>query len=154
MAGPSTIRAATAADLAPIHEIERSAFSDPWRPADFRECLASGVPFLVAEERGLVSGYVIARHAADEGEILNLGVAPAARRRGIGRGLVTRVLDDLAALGARRAFLEVRESNTAARNLYEGSGFSTVGRRTRYYRHPVEDALILAVAIPGRKRSA
>ena len=58
-------------------------FSDPWSVNDFAQCLESGVPFLVAEQRGMVAGYVVAHGAADEGEILNLGVAPAHRRRAI-----------------------------------------------------------------------
>ena len=127
--------------------IERAVFSDPWSANDFAECVSTGVPFLVAERRGVVAGYVVAHSAADEGEILNLGVAAAHRRHGIGRELVERALAELAARGARTVYLEVRASNSAARRLYESLGFAEVGRRTRYYRRPVEDAVVLSAKL-------
>jgi [ribosomal protein S18]-alanine N-acetyltransferase len=96
---------------------------------------------------GTVGGYGIAHSAADEGEILNLGVAVAERRHGLGRALAERLLEELGARGARSVFLEVRDSNTAARRLYEALGFREVGRRSRYYRRPVEDAVVLRAAI-------
>jgi [ribosomal protein S18]-alanine N-acetyltransferase len=112
------------------------------------------VPFLVAERGGVVAGYVVAHNAADEGEILNLGVAAAHRRQGIGRALVEQILQVLAARGVRMVYLEVRISNAAARRLYESLGFGEVMRRARYYRRPVEDAVILRAAIAAKGRSA
>ncbi len=132
-----------------MHAIERAAFTDPWSARDFHECVASDVVFLVATASDGVAGYVIAQDAADEGEILNLAVAPARQRGGIGRALVEQVLGMLAGRGARRVFLEVREANTAARALYAALGFQEVGRRPRYYRRPVEDAIVLRAAIPA-----
>lgn len=114
-----------------------------------RESIASGIPFLVAEEAAGVAGYVIAHHAADEGEILNLGVAPRCRRRGIGRALVQAMLARLATRGVRTVFLEVRESNLAARALYQSLGFTAVGQRANYYRRPAESAVVLRTAIPA-----
>lgn len=108
----------------------------------------------MAVAEGRPAGYLLARHAADEGEILNLGVAPAARRRGIGRALVREGLNALAALGATRVFLEVRESNAAARALYAEFGFGEVGRRRGYYRRPTEDAIVLRAAISAAGRRA
>ena len=137
-----------------IHAIERAVFSDPWSARDFRDCVVSGVPFLVAETVDGVVGYVVTREAADEGEILNLAVAPAWHHRGVGRALVARVLAALAGRGVTRVFLEVRASNVAARALYEGAGFHEVGRRTRYYRRPVEDAVVLRAAIVADGRDA
>lgn len=117
---------------------------------DFRQCVASGVPFFVALVDGGVAGYVIARHVAYEGEILNLGVHPERRRAGVARALVEHVLRALGALGVESVYLEVRESNAAARRLYQGLGFREVGRRRGYYRRPMEDALLLRAAIaPG-----
>lgn len=92
-------------------------------------------------------GYVIAHRAADEAEILNLAVEPESRRRGIGRALVAALLETLARDGAKAVFLEVRASNTAAQALYGQFRFLPVGRRSRYYRHPTEDAVILRAAI-------
>jgi ribosomal-protein-alanine N-acetyltransferase len=130
-----------------VHAIERAAFSDPWSAAQLGECLTGGLDFLVAERDGRVVGYVVAVRAADEAEILNLCVAPTARRAGTGRALVRAILERVAAHGARAAYLEVRDSNRAARRLYEGEGFAPVGRRRDYYRRPVEDAIVLRSAI-------
>lgn len=99
-------------------------------------------------------GYVIARRAADEGEILNLGVATGERGHGVGRALVERALARLAAGGVRVVFLEVRESNAVARRLYQSLGFTEVARRAGYYRRPVEDAVVLRAAIPAEGVSA
>jgi ribosomal-protein-alanine N-acetyltransferase len=130
-----------------VHALERAAFSDPWGAAQLGDCLADGFEFLVAERGGAVVGYVIAIRAADQAEILNLCVAPQARRAGVGRALVRAIVARLAALGARHAYLEVRSSNDAARRLYEREGFEPVGRRRGYYRRPVEDAIVLRSAI-------
>ena len=126
-----------------MHAIEQGVFADPWSTQDFRDCLASDAVFLVAENADQVAGYVVAIDAADEGEILNLAVAPQGRRRGLGRALVERVLDVLSERGARQIYLEVRESNAPARRLYAAHGFREVGRRKEYYRRPVEDAIVL-----------
>ena len=101
----------------------------------------------MAEGRGTVLGYAIAHRAADEAEILNVGVAPAHRRQGVGRALVEQLLAALRDAGARVVYLEVRASNVIARRLYESMGFQEVARRARYYRRPVEDAVILRAAI-------
>jgi [ribosomal protein S18]-alanine N-acetyltransferase len=127
--------------------IERSAFSDPWSASDFSECIAARVPLLVAVDEAAIAGYVVARAVADEGEILNLAVAARYQRRGVGRDLVRAGLALLAASGARTVYLEVRESNDAARRLYEGLGFEILARRRDYYRRPVEAALVLRAAI-------
>jgi len=120
-------------------------FSDPWSAQDFRDCVTSDAHFLVAEVRGSgdIVGYVVAFEAADEGEILNLAVAPAGRRNGLGRALVQAILEALTARGVRQTYLEVRESNAPARALYAAHGFKEVGRRKQYYRRPVEDAIVL-----------
>jgi len=74
---------------------------------------------------------------------MNVAVAPAKRRSGLGRGLVAEIISVMAARGVRQVYLEVRESNAAARALYAAQGFREVGRRKQYYRRPVEDAIVL-----------
>lgn len=132
-----------------MHDIEKVVFADPWSLRDFRDCITADATFLVAEAPGGegVAGYLVALDAADEGEILNLAVAPGGRRRGVGRALVQSVLTTLTARGIQQVYLEVRESNAAARALYAAHGFTEVGRRAGYYRRPVEDAIILRAAI-------
>ncbi len=148
MVAPCRIRPAQSADARRCVAIERVAFSDPWSEAGFLEALETPAGFgLVAERDGELVGYVLGRIAAGEGEILNLAVAPTARRAGVGRALLDAALDLLVRRGGREVFLEVRASNLPARRLYEAAGFRVVGVRPRYYRRPVEDALVLRRAL-------
>lgn len=142
MDAPCRIRPVTEADLADIAALERRCFPDPWSMESFRAFVGS-VAFLAEDPTGLV-GYVFAHFAVEVGEILNIAVAPEARRRGIGGKLVEEACAALARQGVETIFLEVRESNAGAQSLYRGLGFSLVGRRRAYYRHPLEDALVLA----------
>lgn len=93
----------------------------------------------VRQLAGLFSGWVV----VDELEIDNLVVGASARQQGIGRALLTEALQKAWQRGARYAFLEVRESNLAARSLYYSVGFTQFGRRRSYYNNPIEDALML-----------
>ena len=131
--------------MAAVHAIEQEVFADPWSTQDFRDCVSSDAHFLVVEAGGTreIAGYVVALDAADEGEILNLAVAPKGRRHGLGRALVQNILEALTARGVRQVYLEVRESNAPARALYAAHGFKEVGRRKQYYRRPAEDAIVL-----------
>jgi ribosomal-protein-alanine N-acetyltransferase len=140
------IRPAVLADAPLLAALERRCFSDPWSVAAFQELLPlSYMVSLIAEgERG-IAGYLIAREIAGESEILNLAVEPEARRSGLGRRLLEEGLTRLQERGAQRVWLEVRESNAAARALYLARGFTTAGKRARYYRAPVEDALVLSL---------
>lgn len=139
------IRRATDSDIPQIAAIEKAAFSDPWSAASFRSLLTgTAVQFAVAagEDGGLL-GYLVMWIAAGEAEIANLAVNAEARRQHIGSSLIDHAITVARAGGAEAMFLEVRESNTAARAIYAANGFAPVGRRTRYYRRPVEDALVL-----------
>ncbi len=118
-----------------------------WTPQQFAEAAGGNLEGWVAASEGRIAGFVFARNAADEAEILNLAVAPEMRRRGIGARVLGAALEFAGKRGARRAFLEVRESNTAAIAFYERSGFITSGRRRSYYSNPVEDALVLTRVI-------
>ena len=141
-----TIEPALQVDLAEIAELEKTAFSDPWSLASFESVLAEPAAyFAVARENETeaILGYVVAWFAADEGEIANLAVREPTRRRGIGAALLDGALTEGVKRGAMNIYLEVRESNEAARRLYASRGFEEIGRRKRYYRHPVEDAVVL-----------
>jgi ribosomal-protein-alanine N-acetyltransferase len=95
----------------------------------------------IAERDGIAVGFLIGRSAADEFEILNMAVAGAHRRRGIASKLLESALDFSRQTGIARVYLEVRASNEPAIALYKRHGFTECGRRVRYYRDPVEDAL-------------
>ena len=146
----ASFRSAGLNDVPTVVEIERAAFSDPWSDTTFRDLLTlRHAIFLVAVEdvRQMVCGYVIAAVVAGEAEILNLAVASDTRGRGLGGRLLDAALGIVHERGAQDVFLEVRESNVSALALYSSRGFSALTRRVKYYRNPVEDALVLRRAI-------
>ncbi|HLK07621.1 MAG TPA: ribosomal protein S18-alanine N-acetyltransferase [Candidatus Angelobacter sp.] len=103
---------------------------------------------LVVEQSGNVVGFIVGRQVEDEWEIENIAVTGSARRCGLGSRLVGELLDLVRSRGGKSIFLEVRESNRAARSLYEKWAFLEVGRRKMYYQNPAEDALILKFIFP------
>ena len=125
--------------------IEKEAFSDPWSENAFHAALAHPAVFFGCARGGdgEVAGYVVAWFAADEGEIANLAVAPAMWGKGVGRRLLEAALEAASARDVVSVYLEVRDSNERARRLYGAFGFEEIGRRRRYYRRPVEDAIVL-----------
>jgi [ribosomal protein S18]-alanine N-acetyltransferase len=145
-----SVRVARKSDLGEVSRIEHASFADPWGPGDFRSVLDSPQTiFLVAgdEASEALAGYAIALTVLDESEILNIAVDPAVRGRGLGGRLLDSAIAEVAKRGAVAAFLEVRESNVAARGLYRSRGFEELSRRRGYYRTPVEDALVLRLAM-------
>lgn len=143
------LRAATARDVPAIRAIETESFPDPWSEKSFSEYLSlPDVPFLVADDDGIVSGYVIARFTADEFEILNVAVAPARRRLGVGETLLSRIVRDFGErLAARdllsgKGWLEVRTDNAPAAALYRKLGFEERSVRRNYYGNGVDAVLM------------
>ena len=140
------LRPAIERDLPEVVRIERSCFADPWTEESFRRLLP-GQPaiFLVAviPPDSAIAGYAIAFSVYEDAEVLNVAVDPSFRGKGLAGQMLDAVLIELKARGVRTAFLEVRESNRAARALYGSRGFAEIGRRVRYYRKPVEDALVM-----------
>ena len=147
---PYRIRRVERADVPALARIERRCFSDPWSARGSLDSIQSETSIaLVAENTEGELGYLMARLSGEEGEILNLAVLPGHRRRGLGRQLLEQGLALLVGRGVREAYLEVRESNRAARDLYLGFGFRPVGMRPHYYRNPAEDALVLRARLPA-----
>jgi ribosomal-protein-alanine N-acetyltransferase len=124
------VREGTPEDFGALQQIlETSPEAAQWLPQDHE--------FLVAEQGDLLAGFLVWRHTThDEIEILNIAVAPAFRRRGIAKAL-------LDGLPKAEVFLEVRESNAAARGLYQAVGFREVGLRRGYYQNPSEGAVVM-----------
>ncbi|MEP7362559.1 MAG: GNAT family N-acetyltransferase, partial [Acidobacteriota bacterium] len=133
---PLHIRTLVTADHAEVDAIQQvSPESAAWDLASYPPATT-----WVAAVDGTIAGFLAARSlTAGEFEILNLAVAPTWRRQGI----AARLLEHIARASPGQWFLEVRESNTPARLLYAKLGFHPVGRRPRYYKDPIEDALIL-----------
>jgi ribosomal-protein-alanine acetyltransferase len=86
-------------------------------------------------------GFLVARHVASEWELENIVVDPTAQRKGLGKRLLGALLTRAKETESEAVFLEVRESNVAARRLYERAGFEQAGRRKSYYSNPIEDAV-------------
>ena len=140
-----------------LARLHASLFPDaPWGPPSFSELLAHpGALALVASaaESHEMVGFILGRVAADEAEILTLGVALHWQRAGIGSLLVETFCRTAKVRGACQLHLEVGAGNTAARALYDRFGFREAGRRAGYYAHagaPAEDAinLVLPLASP------
>lgn len=139
------LRRAGPADAVAVAVLERGASLHPWSEAQVRDELARPAPdaVLVLEGRDGILAYCAARLVVDELHVMNLAVDARARRRGFGRFLLRRCLALGERAGVRRALLEVRSGNTAARALYANCGFVLLGRRKAYYAEPTEDALVL-----------
>ena len=127
-----------------IAQLEKRCFSDPWSEKSIASELENPLSvWLVAVDGGQLIGYVGSQTVLGETDMMNLAVAPEARRHGTGRALVLALVDALTEKGSHSLMLEVRVSNTPAQKLYESLGFSQVGRRPKYYVNPRVDALIL-----------
>ena len=144
-----TIRVMSLADLGAVRDIlQESPEAAEWSEAVIRESLSvSRTVALVNEREGEISGCVFGTKLDGEAEILNLAIKKKHRRKGDGKRLVERVMEQWKRAGATRVFLEVRESNEGAIQFYEGLGFQHAGRRKKYYAAPEEDALVLAQGI-------
>jgi ribosomal-protein-alanine N-acetyltransferase len=132
--------------IAAVLEIEAASFTSPWtREMYLAELENRNVSycFLASFDDGPVIGFCSFWRVLDELHINNLAVLPDFRHRGVGSELLAFVLNEGARLGALRATLEVRRSNTPALMLYERYGFTVAGIRRDYYTSPQEDALIL-----------
>jgi ribosomal-protein-alanine N-acetyltransferase len=102
---------------------------------------------LVIEDQSHLQGFLVARFLGNECELENIVVVLSDRRRGVGTALMTGLLKEAASRKAEAIFLEVRESNSAARRLYAKCGFVERGRRKSYYSDPREDAILYTLRV-------
>ena len=146
-AGALTIgRVTKPEDLATVAELQRRSFANAWGAEALRwELDHSDVArlYVARAANGAIVAYCACWFVHDELHINSVAVDLSHRRRGVARRLLEAVLRDAVAEGAQQATLEVRQSNDAARLLYEGLGFGVEGVRRNYYQNPREDALIL-----------
>lgn len=121
-------------DAAAIAMIHGGSFQHGWGEYEIRRLLIESnvVTHRATIGRTLI-GFILSRHAAGEAEILSVAIAPAWRRRALGRPLLDLHLRRLAGLGVRSVFLEVDEHNVPACRLYRRAGFREIGRRQGYY---------------------
>ena len=145
------IRAFRPEDIPELVSItEESSQAASWSREGYEElCTSEGFLGFVSERAGRVSGFVVGRQVADEGEILNIAVRRENRRKGEGQALLSAVLEQLRRRGVRHVYLEVRESNETGIAFYEKQGFARTGRRPGYYRNPEEAAVLMEKKITG-----
>lgn len=143
-------------DVAPVAALERSCYTFPWSEGIFRDCVRVGYVCRVAMLSETVVAYAVMSLGAGEAHILNLCVGTDFRCRGIGRRMLTYMLERAVAAGMSEAFLEVRPSNTNAIRLYQALGFEQVGVRRGYYQAVGgrEDAAVLRLLLKGARGTA
>ena len=143
------VRVATPADLPALLALESSAVSAAhWSEAEYHRLLAEAGRAVLLIEEDAVQGFIVGRDLGPEWEIENIVIAGSEQRHGLGSRLVEELLSLARRRGAQAVFLEVRESNRAARALYSRMGFTESGRRKSYYRNPEEDALVCRKLFP------
>lgn len=139
-----TFREMMVDDLDQVMEIEKDVFAVPWTKEGFLTwMMKEDSMFFVVEEKGRILGFCSMMTVMDEGDILNVAVRRDRQREGIGCFLVDSMLRMAGMQGIRTVHLEVRESNTTARRLYQRLGFREDGLRKNYYTEPVEAAVLM-----------
>ena len=154
-AGPAQITSVGSEHATVLAALHGECFDTAWDAMAFAKLMVMPGAFalIASTSAGEPVGFVMARCASDEAEILTVGVRPSERRRSLATRLIRDAAARLASLGARRLFIEVAQGNTAALSLYAKLGFSQVGVRKDYYaeakgrgRHAVTMALALPIA--------
>lgn len=142
-----TIRRMAVEDISAVVDLDQKSFSLPWPERSFRFELTDNPASRcwVAELDGKVVGMIVIWLIVDEAHVATIATDPEYRRQGIGRRLLAHALRRLITDGARSSFLEVRESNIAAQDMYRKFGYEVTGRRRRYYRDNDEDAILMTL---------
>lgn len=142
------VRVARADEAAGLADLHRRCFTRGWPADEIARLVAQpNAIALVGERDSRLAGFILARTAADETEILTIAVESRHRRRGVASALLAGAMAAAARHGARTVFLEVAAGNHAARVLYDRADFAEIGRRPRYYASTDADsgeALVLA----------
>lgn len=145
----AAIRPMSEADVAAVAALERAAYQFPWSDGIFRDCVRVGYVCRVVTLGEVIIGYAVMSVGAGESHVLNLCVRYDYRCRGIGKRLLSYMLERASAAGMGEAFLEVRPTNVTAIRLYQSMGFEQVGIRRGYYQAEGgrEDAVVLKLAL-------
>ncbi len=132
-------------DVARVVEIENGIYDFPWTAGNFSDSLKAGYRCSLLWQGAQITAYAVVMVGAGEAHLLNLSVAPAFQRRGLGSSMLDMLMSEARACGARDMLLEVRPSNSAGRALYARAGFVQLGVRKDYYpaHKGREDALLL-----------
>jgi len=145
----------TPARLDAVVAIEQAVYAFPWSRGNFVDSLAAGyLAEVLVDARGELIGYYVAMGGVEEMHLLNVTVRPLLQGRGHGRAMLDALVAHSRARGARTLWLEVRESNLHARELYRRYGFAEVGIRRGYYPAPLgrEDAVVMSLTLDSGDR--
>lgn len=127
-----------------VAKIEQECFSTPFKESDVLEYLDNPIwHFFVAKNEEKVLGYISFTKILDEIQIVNVATSQEYRKIGVGKALISALLDFAKKNEATKLFLEVRESNIAAISLYRGFGFYEVGISKNHYKEPTENAILM-----------
>lgn len=138
------IRRMTREDLEQVAKLEKEIFSMPWSYQSFQNALdREDTIYLVAEEDGRVAGYCGLMQILEEGDITNVAVDSSYRRCHVAQSMLSQLFCLARERGVEQITLEVRESNKAARGLYQKLGFLEEGIRKNFYEKPTEHAVIM-----------
>lgn len=139
------LREMNQADVDAVLRIEQEVHAYPWTRGNFTDALESNSVCKVYEDGEEMLGYVVLMPAVDEIELLDISIAAAHQRKGLGRRLLGEVMELARGMVMRRMLLEVRPSNAAALGLYCDAGFSRIGVRRGYYfaNNGREDAIVM-----------
>lgn len=138
------IREMTLQDVPAVAEIEKACFSLPWSEKSLVDSVVrEDTMFLVCEDAQEIVGYIGMYLSFDEGDITNVAVSPAHRKKGYGEAIVSKAVELAKEKQLEMILLEVRVSNVPAISLYKKMGFEEIGMRKNFYEHPVEDAIIM-----------
>lgn len=143
------LRKMRGSDLAAVMSIEKANYQFPWSEAIFQDCLRVNYSCWVCLDDDKIVGYSIVSIAVGEAHILNINVHPDVQKQGIGRKMLTNLIDVARKKQAETVFLEVRPSNLGAIALYDSMGFNEIGIRKGYYpaENGREDAIMLALEL-------
>lgn len=139
-----------ASHLGEVLRIEQSAYAHPWSLPNFRDALNAGYQAQILGAGGNVLGYFVAMSGVDEVHLLNITVAPAYQHQGWGRLMLDALALWARGQGAQWLWLEVRNGNQRAMQLYERHGYRRVGQRKAYYPAPNgtrEDAVVMSLRL-------
>lgn len=146
---PINYRRAVTEDLDQIYVLEQAVMPNPWSLESLREAVESpnSIVLVATAEKSKdnyeTAGFAIAYLTAFDGELPDIVVSPEYRRQGIGKGLLGCIIKEFESRGLETLFLEVRQSNAAAKGLYGSLGFKEYHTRKNFYTNPVEDGVCM-----------
>jgi len=147
------LRPMKASDLNTVVLLEQMIFTDAWPKSAFVDYLSNdpGIGLIIAESQGMTTGYASYVIATGEAHLTNIAVVPEYRGKSIAKLLINRILEIAINAGCEYIYLDVRQSNSVAIELYKKFGFNELYLKAGYYQSPVEDAIVMVKTLREEK---